>query len=92
MGSAAPQAACERIKAQGYAVQGRNHFNLTPGKTSSIAVPIFKHGHFEAAMTLAFFVAAMKLSTALERYLDDMKATAAAISHDLSNGMPLGSA
>jgi IclR family mhp operon transcriptional activator len=82
----------ERIRAEGYAVQGRNHHNLTPGKTSSIAVPIFKNGHFEAAMTLAFFVAAMKLSTALERYLDDLKATAAAISHDLSNGAPMGSA
>jgi IclR family mhp operon transcriptional activator len=82
----------ERIRADGYAVQGRNHYNLTPGKTSSIAVPIFRNGKFEAAMTLAFFVAAMKLSTALERYLDDMKATAAAISHDLSNGGPQGSA
>ena len=52
----------ERIRANGYAVQGRNHFNLTPGKTSSIAVPIFKNGHFEAAMTMVFFIAAMKLS------------------------------
>jgi IclR family transcriptional regulator, mhp operon transcriptional activator len=82
----------DRIRADGYAVQGRNHYNLTPGKTSSIAVPIFRNGHFEAAMTMVFFVAAMKLSTALETYLDDLKATAAAISHDLSNGAPAGSA
>jgi IclR family mhp operon transcriptional activator len=75
----------ERIRANGYAVQGRNHFNLTPGKTSSIAVPIFKNGHFEAAMTMVFFIAAMKLSSALEQYLEDLKLTAAAISHDLSN-------
>jgi IclR family mhp operon transcriptional activator len=81
----------ERIRAEGYAMQGRNHFNLTPGKTSSIAVPIFKNGRFEAAMTMVFFVAAMKLSAALEMYLDDLKATAAAISHDLSN-TPLGNA
>lgn len=81
----------ERIRADGYAVQGRNHFNLTPGKTSSIAVPIFRNGHFEAAMTMVFFVAAMKLSNALELYLDDLKATAAAISHDLSN-VPMGRA
>ncbi|HWU04706.1 MAG TPA: IclR family transcriptional regulator C-terminal domain-containing protein [Novosphingobium sp.] len=81
----------ERIRAEGYAVQGRNHFNLTPGKTSSIAVPIFKHGHFEAAMTMVFFVAAMKLSHALEKYLDDLKMTAAAISHELSN-LPIGNA
>lgn len=73
----------ERIRRQGYAVQGRNHFNLTPGKTSSIAVPIFLNGTFEAAMTMVFFVSAMKLDMALERYLDDLKATAAAISDDL---------
>lgn len=78
----------EQIRRDGYTVQGRNHFNRTPGKTSSIAVPIFRNGHFEAAMTLVFFVAAMKLSAAVERYLDDMKATAAAISHDLSNEVP----
>jgi len=82
----------ERIRADGYAVQGRNHFNLTPGKTSSIAVPIFKNGQFEAAMTMVFFVAAMKLSNALEMYLDDLKGTAAAISHDLSNPVPGGNA
>ena len=75
----------ERIREQGYAVQGRNHFNLTPGKTSSIAVPIFHNGIFEAAMTMVFFVSAMKLDTAIENYLEDLKATAVAVSHDLSD-------
>ncbi|EIZ80500.1 IclR family transcriptional regulator [Novosphingobium sp. Rr 2-17] len=82
----------ERIRAEGYAVQGRNHFNLTPGKTTSISVPIFRNGHFEAAMTMVFFVAAMRLTQALELYLDDIKGTAAAISHDLSNPVPMGHA
>ncbi|KQM19031.1 IclR family transcriptional regulator [Novosphingobium sp. Leaf2] len=82
----------ERIRAEGYAVQGRNHFNLTPGKTTSISVPIFRNGHFEAAMTMVFFVAAMRLTQALELYLDDMKGTAAGISHDLSNPVPMGHA
>ena len=40
---------------------------------------------------MVFFVAAMKLSAALEMYLEDLKATAAAISHDLSNA-PMGNA
>ena len=75
----------DQIREEGYATQGRNHFNLTPGKTSSIAVPIFKNGHLEAAMTMVFFVAAMKLSDALENYLDHLKQAAAAISHELSN-------
>lgn len=82
----------ERIRAEGYAVQGRNHFNLTPGKTTSISVPIFRNGHFEAAMTMVFFVAAMRLTQALELYMDDLKGTAAAISHDLSNPVPVGNA
>lgn len=77
----------ERIRRQGYALQGRNHFNLTPGKTSSIAVPIFLNGIFEAAMTMVFFVSAMKLDAALGQYLDDLKETAAAISHDLSESI-----
>ena len=78
----------ERIRRQGYAVQGRNHFNLTPGKTSSIAVPIFMNGIFEAAMTMVFFVTAMKLEVALESYLEELKAAAILISHDLSEGTP----
>ena len=74
----------EKIRAQGFAVQGRNHFNLTPGKTSSIAVPIFLGNQFEAAMTMVFFVNAMKLEAALKQYLDNLKATAAAITAELS--------
>lgn len=76
----------ERIRRQGYAVQGRNHFNLTPRKTSSIAVPIFMNGVFEASMTMVFFVTAMKLEVALESYLEELKAAAILISHDLSEG------
>lgn len=76
----------EKIRAQGYAVQGRNNFNLTPGKTSSIALPIFLGGAFEAAMTMVFFYTAMKLETALMRYLEDLKATTAAITADLAVG------
>lgn len=76
----------EKIREDGYAVQGRNQFNLSPGKTSSIAVPIFKGGRFAAAMTMVFFVRAMKITEALDQYLDRLKATADAISHDLNSG------
>ena len=79
-----------KIRHDGYAVQGRNHFNRTPGKTSSIAVPIFNNGRFEAAMTMVFFVSATKISAALEKYLPTLNSTAAAISHDL--GGPVGHA
>ena len=74
----------EKIRGLGYAVQGRNHFNRTPGKTSSIAVPIFLNERFEAAMTMVFFVSAMRLDGAIEQYLGDLKDTAARISDDLN--------
>jgi IclR family mhp operon transcriptional activator len=74
----------ELIRKSGYAVQGRNHFNRTPGKTSSIAVPITCDGIFEAAMTIVFFVRAMKIEDAIDQYLDTLKRYAAAISHDLT--------
>ncbi len=77
----------EKIREDGYAVQGRNQFNLTPGKTSSIAVPIFKNGMFEAAMTMVFFVRAMKIGEALDQYLDQLRGTADTISHELSTGL-----
>jgi len=74
----------EKTQKHGYALQGRNDFNLNPGKTASIAVPIFLNGNFEAAMTMVFFVAAMRIGTAVTTYIDDLKATAAAISKSLS--------
>lgn len=78
----------EGIRELGYAVQGRNHFNLTPGKTSSIAVPIFVGDRFEAALTLVFFVNAMRLADAITQYLGDLKATASAISATLTAESP----
>jgi IclR family transcriptional regulator, mhp operon transcriptional activator len=72
------------IRSLGYSVQGRNQFNRTPGKTSSIAVPIFMDGVFQAAMTMVFFATAMKIDAALDKYLDDLMGTAAAISEELS--------
>jgi IclR family mhp operon transcriptional activator len=73
-----------KIRDEGYAAIGWGQHNHTPGKTSSIAVPIFRDGKFEAALTLIYFAAAMKQGEAVERYLPDIKATAEAISAELS--------
>lgn len=73
-----------KIRDEGYAAIGWGQHNLTPGKTSSIAVPIFRDGKFEAALTLIYFAAAMKQGDAVDRYLMDLKATAEAISSELS--------
>ena len=71
------------IRSLGYAVQRTNQFNRTPGKTSSIAVPIFMDGVFQAALTMVFFVSAMNVDAAVTTYLDDLLATAASITEEL---------
>lgn len=72
------------IRVQGYATLGWNRHNLTPGKTSSIAVPIYRQDRFVAALTLIYFAAAMRQDQAIERYLSLMVGTADAISTELS--------
>lgn len=79
----------EGIRSRGYAVQGRNYYNHTPGKTSSIAVPIFMQGRFEAAMTLVFFASALKLESAVESYLPSMIETAKVIGEGLDRKVGL---
>lgn len=74
-----------KIHSEGYAAIGWGQHNLTPGKTSSIAVPIFRGGRFEAALTLIYFAAAMKQEDAVARYVDDLKATAQRISEALTS-------
>lgn len=74
-----------KIRDAGYAAIGWGQHNLTPGKTSSIAVPIFRGDRFEAALTLIYFSAAMKQEDAIARYADDLKLTAARISAELSS-------
>ncbi|MBS7669028.1 IclR family transcriptional regulator domain-containing protein [Croceicoccus gelatinilyticus] len=75
-----------KIREEGYAAIGWGQHNLTPGKTSSIAVPIFVDGKFEAALTLIYFAAAMKQGEAIERYIDDLKTCAEQISEELREG------
>ncbi|WP_244559642.1 MULTISPECIES: IclR family transcriptional regulator C-terminal domain-containing protein [unclassified Azospirillum] len=79
----------DQIKEQGYAVQGRNLHNLTPGKTASIAIPILKDDVFLAAMTVVFFISSMSVDTALSKYLDDMRSVSSSISNILQNYSPL---
>jgi IclR family mhp operon transcriptional activator len=57
------EAATQAIRDQGYACLG-----MTPGRTASIAVPIFAHGRFAAALTLIYFAAAMPQQQAIDRY------------------------
>lgn len=73
----------DAIRTQGYAALDWGRHNLTPGKTSSISVPIIRDGRFVAAMTLIYFAAAMRQSQAIERHLSLLVTTAATISQEL---------
>ena len=74
----------ETIRMRGYALRGANQFTDTPGRTSSMAVPIYLNGEVGAALTLVFFSVAMTPEVAVERYGADLKAAASAISAALA--------
>ncbi len=71
------------IRNRGYATQARNSYTAVPGKTSSIAVPLTKDGRVHGSLALIFFAAAMPMARAEAQFVDDLKATAEAITADL---------
>lgn len=74
----------ERVRTDGYVVREYNKFTNTPGRTSSIAVPIFHQGEVCGALTLVFFSVSMRNETAVERYVPDLKKAALAVTRKLS--------
>ncbi len=76
-----------QIRADGYAMEARNHYTANPGKTSSIAVPIFDNGKLIGAMAIIIFAAAMKLDEARDKFLPQLKATAEEVGRELSQGV-----
>ena len=73
----------EKIRSEGFAAVGWGRHNRTPGKTSSIAVPIFREGRFAASLTMIYFSASMKQSIAIERYVNTLKSSAESITRAL---------
>ena len=68
------------VRKRGYATHGRNKYTETPGKTSSISVPISMGERFIATLNLIFFASAMPMEKAVERYVQPLKETARKIS------------
>lgn len=73
----------ERIIAQGYAAVARTGYSANPGKTSSIAVPLFIGDELSGTLTLVFFAAAMSLDEAIERFVSPLQETATRIGNDM---------
>lgn len=78
----------QNIRENGYATWERNPHSQFPGKTSSIAVPLFEHGAVAATLTLVFFASAMPMAEAVKRYAGDLKQTAAQITAALGGSAP----
>lgn len=79
-----------QIRENGYAVRCHNRFTNTPGRTSSIAVPIFLRGEVWGTITLIFFSVSMKLETAVERYTEDLKQAAQGVTLRLAEQLLAG--
>ncbi len=52
------------IRKQGYATKLRNQYTETPGKTSSLAAPVFDDGQLRGVLILSYFTSAMRMSAA----------------------------
>ncbi len=73
------------IRDRGYATQARNTYTATPGKTSSLAVPVFQGDRVIGALALIFFASAVSMANAEARYVDDLQAAATKISAALES-------
>ena len=78
-----------KIKRDGYARKGQNKLTKNPGKTSSIAVPIFENGTICAALALAYFSSTMTTYGAARKYLSEMRRTVDAIVKELADSVSL---
>ncbi len=75
----------EQIRRDGIASHAYNKFTSHPGRTSSLAVPIFHGEKLVGTLGLVFFSSTMTVSQALEKYTAKMKATSDAISEELAS-------
>ena len=76
------------IRARGFATQARNAYTATPGKTSSIAVPLFQNNQVAGALALIFFASAVSMAEAEGRFVAALQETARAISAELAQKLP----
>lgn len=76
--------ALQNIRDAGYAIQARNLYNSEPGKTASIAVPVFDiENNLIGTMALIYFASAIKPNEAAEQFLHKLQETAGEISKTL---------
>lgn len=72
-------AAIAKIREQGYAAVSRTSYSANPGKTSSIAVPVFEDERLLGSLALVFFATALPISAAITRFLPSLRQAASEI-------------
>ncbi len=76
--------ALRKIREDGYAMQARNLYNFEPGKTSSLAVPLFDRDQkLVGTLALIYFASAIKPGEAPEQFLEPMLETSRQISSEV---------
>jgi IclR family mhp operon transcriptional activator len=78
--------AAELIREQGYAAVARTPYSANPGKTSSIAVPLFEADMLLGALSLVFFANGISIPEATRDFLAPLRETADAIGRDMAQG------
>jgi IclR family mhp operon transcriptional activator len=78
-----------KIREQGFAAVARTSYSANPGKTSSIAVPLFEDGVLLGSLALVFFATALPLSDAIPRFLPALRETAENIQREMEAGAGL---
>lgn len=76
------------IRLLGMATSSNNRFGSHPGKTSSIAVPLFRADNVCGTLTMVYFSNAMKPAAAIERFGTMLKDTANDIGAELVCDVP----
>jgi IclR family mhp operon transcriptional activator len=77
-------AAVVKIREQGYAAVSRTHYSANPGRTSSIALPLFEGDALLGSLAMVFFANAVSVPDAIKRFLAPLRETAAQISREMS--------
>lgn len=77
--------AIREIRENGYAAVSRTYYSANPGKTSSLAVPIFEGDELVGSLAMVFFATAMPVSQAIAEYLQPLSDVSARIRQNLED-------
>ena len=75
----------DMIRKDGYASFIKNLHTKDPGKTSSIALPLFEKDQVVGAMALVFFSSSLRVKEAFKKYKTLIVETQKKINNDLAN-------